>query len=58
MPEYESQLGSTTAIFTALGGDVLNTFFVGIGIVLGIAVLVGGVMWGWRKFKSTTGIRK
>jgi len=49
---YESQLATTTALFGEVGQDLLATALVILGIVLGIAVLIFSVKWGWKKLKS------
>jgi len=49
---YVSQLASTTELVTAIGGDVLATVGVVVGIVLGVAVFSVGVSFGWRKLKQ------
>jgi len=49
---YESQLATTTALFQEVGGDLLQTALIILGIVLGIAVLIFGVKWGWKKLKG------
>lgn len=49
---YESQLATTTEIVGAIGSDLLATAVMAIGVVLGIAVLLVGVGYAWRKLKS------
>jgi len=49
---YQTQLATTTALFGAIAGDLLQTAVVIIGLVMGIAVFIFLVFWGWRKLKS------
>jgi len=49
---YESQISTTTSLFQSVAGDLLRTALVILGLVLGIAVLIFSVKWGWRKLKS------
>jgi len=49
---YTSQLSTTTTIVGNIGGDLLQTATMAIGVVLGIAVLLVGVGYAWRKLKS------
>jgi len=48
MYQYESQIGTTTAVLQDLGGDASATTAIAIGIVLAIAVFLLGVGFGWR----------
>jgi len=50
--EYQSQLATTTAFFQDVGYDLLQTALVILGIVVGIAVLIFSIKWGWRKLKG------
>jgi len=52
MIEYTSQVATTTALLQQIGGDLLTTVGIAIGIVLGIAVFIVGVGFGWRKLKQ------
>jgi len=49
---YTSQLATTTTIVGNIGSDLLSTATMAIGVVLGIAVLLVGVGFAWRKLKS------
>jgi len=49
---YESQLATTTEIVGLIGGDILSTVIMAVGVVLGIAVLLVGIGFAWRKLKS------
>lgn len=49
--DYESQSATTTALIKAIGGDLLTQAVVVIGVVMGIAVLIYLVRWGWGKLK-------
>lgn len=49
---YESQLATTTALVQAIGFDLRDTAIMVVGVVLGIAVLLVGVGYAWRKLKS------
>lgn len=49
---YTSQIATTTALVGAIGGDLLQTVSMAIGVVLGIAVLLVGIGYAWRKLKS------
>lgn len=55
---YESQLATTTALGTAIAGDVMQTVVVGIGLVIGIAVFSAGVLFIWRMIRRRTGFGK
>lgn len=49
---YDSQISTTTTIVGSIGADLLQTATMAIGVVLGIAVLLVGVGYAWRKLKS------
>lgn len=49
---YTSQIATTTEIVGNIGADLLQTATMAIGVVLGIAVLLVGVGYAWRKLKS------
>jgi len=49
---YESQLATTTALIQAVGLDLLQTALIAVGVVLGIAVLLVGIGYTWRKLRS------
>lgn len=51
--EYTSQLATTTDFFQAVGYDLTQSAVVVIGIVMGIAVFIFVVFWGWRKLKRS-----
>jgi len=48
---YTTQLATTTALFAAIGYDLLQTAVVIIGITMGIAVFIFVVFWGWRRLR-------
>jgi len=52
MYTYTSQIGTTTRIAQDVGGDLLTAVVIGIGIVMGIAVLLVTVGFVWRKLKK------
>jgi len=49
--EYTSQTASTTELFGLVGSDLMDSAGVVIGIVMGIAVFIFVVFWGWRRLK-------
>jgi len=51
MYTYTSQISTTTQVARDIGGDVLLTLIVVVGIVLGIATLSVGVAFAWRKLQ-------
>lgn len=58
MYEYSSQIATTTQVAQDIGGDVLTTVAVVIGIVLGTAVFMVGVAFAWRKLQKYVTGRK
>lgn len=52
MIEYTSQLATTTQLIGEISADLLSTVGIAIGSVLGIAVLLVGVGYAWRKLKQ------
>lgn len=48
---YQTQLATTTNLFQAIGGDLVQTALVIIGIVMGISVFIFVVFWGWRRLR-------
>lgn len=50
--EYHSQIATTTQVVKDVGGDILLTVVVVIGIVAGIFVLIVGVKWGFKKLRK------
>lgn len=54
---YESQLATSTEFIGLLRDDVLNTVVYVIGAIFGVIVLLAAIGYGWRKFKSKTGMR-
>jgi len=48
---YSSQLATTTDLFQQVGGDLMSSAVVVIGIVFGIAVFIFVAFWGWNKLK-------
>jgi len=49
---YESQVSTTTEFIGLMTADILTTVLYAVGSVLGIAVLLVGVGYAWRKLKS------
>ena len=49
---YTSQIATTSELVSAIGAGLLQTAVMAIGVVLGIAVLLVGVGYAWRKLKS------
>lgn len=49
---YTSQTATTTQLIGDITADGLQVIVIAIGIVLGIAVLLAGVGYTWRKLRS------
>lgn len=49
---YTSQTATTTALIGDITADGLQVIVIAIGIILGIAVLLAGVGYTWRKLRS------
>jgi hypothetical protein len=52
MITYTSQLSTTTSLFTSMLGDVTSTVGFVIAGVLGVAIFILGVGYGFKKLKK------
>lgn len=55
--EYESQLATSTQFIGLLRDDITATVIYVVGAIFGVIVLLAAIGYGWRKFKSKTGMR-
>jgi len=52
MFEYTSHIATTTEVLTAVSSDIVTTIAVVIGLVAGVAVLILGIRWGFRRLRG------